>query len=261
MSIRGKLGWNFFSLLLITAIIAFFGIYFIVRINNENSYVQNFPSFRYNILNHVSTEIMDTRRMVVMMTLNASNEAELNYIYNEFNELRAKIRSLLDAYVQSFQDFIVGVNRENSYAKKFSLNRYNILNQMSIEIMDMRYMVVTMAHHAGDEAELNRVYNEFMALRAGIRYLLDSYAQNLQDDRYIYGENREDAIIFAFELERRIARYIVEVVEPMFYIAMNEPNNQAEISQLLELCVEIYASIDSLLSGLLLVALETIENY
>ncbi|MCL2399740.1 MAG: methyl-accepting chemotaxis protein [Defluviitaleaceae bacterium] len=183
MSIRGKLGWSFFSLLLITAIIAFFGIYFIVRINSENSYVQNFPSFRYNILNHMSTEIMDARRMVVMM-----------------------------------------------------------------------------AHHAGNEAELNRVYNEFMALRAGTRPLLDAYAQNFQDDPRIYGERRDDGIHFAAELDRRVMRYIVEVVDPMIDVAMNDPNNNAEISRLLDLGVEIHATIESLYNALMIAAQETVED-
>ena len=101
--IMGKLGIGFGLLLMILAIVAGVGIYFVVRITQENNYAQNYPLDRFMMLSQIDSEVLDARRMVVMMALNAGNEAELNAVNDDFDRLRARVRPLLDAYAHSFQ--------------------------------------------------------------------------------------------------------------------------------------------------------------
>ena len=156
--------------------------------------------------------------------------------------------------------FIVRITQENSYAQNYPLDRYMMLAQIESEILDARRMVVMMALHAGNEVELSIVNDDFNRLRARTRPLLDAYANSFQDDPRMYGEAQQEAIAFANIMDERIMSYIAYVVNPMLDVATNDPHNEAEIARLLVLGVEIYTTIDSVVTGLSVAAQETLDE-
>ena len=189
MKIRGKLGLGFALVLIITGIISVSGIFFITRITNDNIYARNYPSYRFEILNSVATEIMDMRRVVMAMAFYAGNEVELNRVYGDFNMLVDRTKSLLDGYAQSFRD-----------------------------------------------------------------------------DPRMFGEEQSTAVGFAIELKNRVILYVDDVVYPMFETAMYDPNNRTEISRIIARGVEIHTgadtpgTIESLYSSLKAAAQETLDE-
>ena len=104
MRIRSKLTLGFSLLLIIAMIVAFFGIWFISQINQENTYANSHPIARYNTLATINLEIMNSRRIVVMMAFHAGDNETLTELLNEFELTRARIRPLLNAYTQNFRD-------------------------------------------------------------------------------------------------------------------------------------------------------------
>ena len=181
MTIRGKLALGFALMLIIVSVVAYFGIFYITRINNENHYAQNYVLFRYNTLQVLELEVFGMRHVVAMMALNVGNEHVLTEIWNDFTQLHNRTKSILSVY-----------------------------------------------HHS------------------------------LLRDPRMTSETQEDAIRFATLMDTRIMQYIAEVIEPMFLVAMVDPNNEAEIERLLALGIYVYASINSVIVGLSYATYETL---
>ena len=183
MSIRGKLGWSFFSLLIILAIIAFLGIFFIVRINNDNSYARNHPLYRYNTLHFVATEVMNARRMVVLMAFHTGNEYELNQVQSDFSALRSRIGPLLTAYEQNFLDDprLYGERREAGINFAAELDR--LIMSYIYEVVEP--MLETARHDPSNAAEISRLIALGVDIHSDIETLyntLMSAAQETSDE-------------------------------------------------------------------------------
>ena len=86
MKIRGKLFLGFFLVVAITAFIAVFGIINLSDINTNYGLMQDFPSTRYNILNHMYSEIIDMRRLNATMSFRLGDTVFLDNIRVEYME-------------------------------------------------------------------------------------------------------------------------------------------------------------------------------
>jgi len=155
MKIRGKLSLGFSLLLVIVAIIAFFGIFFIFQITQDTRYAQNYPLHRYDLLNHMATEIMDARRIVMVMAHHAGNETELYQVYSDFVEFRTRTRILFDAYSQSINadPRLYGERRDE--AVHFAAELERRINRYINEVADP--MFETARYNPGNAAEISQI--------------------------------------------------------------------------------------------------------
>ena len=102
--IMGKLSIGFGILLAILAVVAIVGIFFIVRITQENNYAQEYPLARFMKLGEIESQVLDMRRMVVMMAFYAGDATQLAVVNAEIASVRGRTRELFDAYVYSFRN-------------------------------------------------------------------------------------------------------------------------------------------------------------
>ncbi|MCL2565271.1 MAG: methyl-accepting chemotaxis protein [Defluviitaleaceae bacterium] len=72
MKIRSKLFLGFFLLLAITVIIAAFGAWNIIQVDNEYSYVLEYPAHRRTLLRDIEVAMMDSRRIMNRSSMYAS---------------------------------------------------------------------------------------------------------------------------------------------------------------------------------------------
>jgi len=98
MKIRSKLFLGFFSVLAITVFIALFGTANIERINTNYALMQNFPSARYDLLNHMYAGIKDLRRINAAMSFRLGYPEALNSLRAEYMEVYANVMRQLDDY-------------------------------------------------------------------------------------------------------------------------------------------------------------------
>jgi len=98
MKIRAKLFLGFFLVLSITVFIAVFGIVNINTINTNYGLMQDHPSTRYTILNLLSAEIMDLRRIVTAMAFRLGDTQALDELRAEALHIRAEVERYMFDY-------------------------------------------------------------------------------------------------------------------------------------------------------------------
>ena len=91
---------GFGLLLIITAAVAFFGIFNVQNANSEFAYALEFPVERVNIAQSISTDVMNLRRIVTMIAFRHGQTEFLPALENEAIEVH---RSIL-ASIQNFRD-------------------------------------------------------------------------------------------------------------------------------------------------------------
>jgi len=101
MKIGLKLTIGFGLLLTLTIIITIVGAISISHINNNYSYVLNYPNDRYSILRDLESELSDLRRLVVQASFLSGNVDAVDALYNESNEAYRSIQATIDEYTQS----------------------------------------------------------------------------------------------------------------------------------------------------------------
>ena len=113
MKIRGKLFLGFFLVLAITVFIAVFGIVNINTINTNYVLMQDFPSARYDILNHMATDIMDLRRIVTAMAFRLGDGPALNELRAEALQARTSLDQLINSHQASLRaDIMISLARQ-----------------------------------------------------------------------------------------------------------------------------------------------------
>jgi len=187
MKIKGKLGFGFGCLLIITVIIAVFGIVNMRTNNNNVTLLQDYPTTRYNNLNYMATEIMNLRRLVSVM-----------------------------------------------------------------------------AFRLGDVQTLTELRGEALSGSANIKRLLDENYANLQSDQLIIPARRDEALAEITDLKQLVERYVDEIIEGMF-IAASEGivGNQASRDRVEEYFVtgaSLYEEISDAFSALMEAAKITMDN-
>ena len=101
---KGKLAVGFSLLLATLAAVAIVSILFIVRLEQQNNYLQYYPLERLLILSQIEADVLEMRHMAAMIALHAGNDAELNMVNDDINILRTRTRLLLDIYTHNLLD-------------------------------------------------------------------------------------------------------------------------------------------------------------
>jgi len=83
------------------------------------------------------------------------------------------------------------VNTNYGLMQDFPSQRYDYLNFLAAEIMDLRRLVTAMAFRLGDSPALAELRNEALLARVNLDRLVNDYERNLRADVQIVEENRE----------------------------------------------------------------------
>ena len=101
--IKGKLGIGFGLLIVITALVAGFGIMTLGSVRNDYEYVMGYPVARYNTINYLYAEFNNLRRLGTLMAFNIGDEAALLGVMNNAHESKELIYSLFETYLSSVE--------------------------------------------------------------------------------------------------------------------------------------------------------------
>jgi len=143
LKIRAKLFLGFFLVLAITVIIAVFGIVSIRMINNNYALMQEFPATRYNILNYLSMDIMNLRRIVSAMTFRVGDQASLDGLRNEAVKVRSNLEEFMSTYKTSLEkDTLIDPSRRTTMLKEADFLRA-LLFQYSDEVLERLYVTAS----------------------------------------------------------------------------------------------------------------------
>lgn len=98
MRIKGKLLTGFILVLAITIFIAIFGIINISTLNTDFELLQNHPTERYSLVNYMSTEIFDVRRVVATMAFRLGDAEALNVLLSEGRAAVNRLYEYIELY-------------------------------------------------------------------------------------------------------------------------------------------------------------------
>ena len=102
--IRGKLGIGFGLLLVITALVAVFGILTLRNVRDDYVYMMSYPVTRYNTINYLYAEFNNLRRLGTLMAFNIGDEAALFDVRNNADISEATIHDLFAVYSENLED-------------------------------------------------------------------------------------------------------------------------------------------------------------
>ena len=125
--------------------------------------------------------------------------------------------------------------------------RYDILNYLATDIMDLRRLVTAMAFRLGDEPALNELRAEAQLARISLDRLVANYQASLHADIMIDPVRRMELIGESNGLRALLHRYYDEVLDGMFAAARDgipgDPESRARIDLYLDLGGDVYSEI------------------
>jgi len=98
MKISSKLTLGFGILLIITAVIALYGAFIVYSVNRQYSHVLEFPAERLNILQDISNEITELRRVTTMIAFQTGQTDLLPYLQDEATETYNRLDKLINRF-------------------------------------------------------------------------------------------------------------------------------------------------------------------
>ncbi|MCL2232373.1 MAG: methyl-accepting chemotaxis protein [Treponema sp.] len=156
------------------------------------------------------------------------------------------------------------INEANRLMYDHPSTRYNQLNYLSTEIMDLRRIVTAMAFRIADHENLNALYADARALRNSVERLIDAYVDNQRRDELIDPARREYLIGEAETLREMIYRYIDDVLDGMYHAAregiVGDYASRARIDEYLQAGGDLYDEIAATFAILREGAQQTMEN-
>ena len=162
---------------------------------------------------------------------------------------------------------VVNINRINAnytYLEDFPSGRYDTLNYLAREIMDIRRIVTAMAFRQGDIPTLNQLRGESMRTRTAIAWYFDMYQTSLQQDPYLDAARIMQVTADSDAVRALLDSYFDQVLGGVFDAASEgipgDPTSRARIDMYLELGVEVYADIEAAFNQLRDAAQETIDT-
>ena len=187
LKIRTKLFLGFFLVLAITVIIAVFGIISINTINTNYGLMQEYPATRYNLLNYLSMDIMNLRRIVSAMTFRVGDAAALDGLRNEARQVRSNLDQFITAYKTSLEgDRLIDPDRRATMLEEAAQLRTQLF-QYSDEVMERLYVTASQGSPFDPEnrervaAYFDRgaeLYKEIMGRYNGLREAAQITIQN-----------------------------------------------------------------------------------
>jgi len=125
--------------------------------------------------------------------------------------------------------------------------RYDTLNYLAVDIMDLRRLVTAMAFRLGDATALNELRAEALRARTNLDRLVDANVASLYTDIMIDPARRVEMIGETNSLRALLHRYSDEVLDGMFAAARDgipgDPESRARIDIYLDLGGEVYHEI------------------
>ncbi|MCL2217125.1 MAG: methyl-accepting chemotaxis protein [Defluviitaleaceae bacterium] len=103
LKIRGKLLLGFIMVLIVTAIIAVYGIISVMDMTNDVAYLMDYPTARYNTLSYARTDLVEMRRLNALMAFHSGETDELPGIFAQSQRVRENLRMYVDEYMHSVQ--------------------------------------------------------------------------------------------------------------------------------------------------------------
>ena len=156
------------------------------------------------------------------------------------------------------------INEANRLMYDHPTTRYNQLNYLAVEIMDLRRIVTAMAFRIADHETLDSLYAEARALRGSVERLVDAYVDNQVRDELIDPARRAYLISEAENLRDLIYQYVDEVLEGMYHAAregiVGDYASRVRIDGYLQTGSDLYDEISSVFDILREGAQQTLEN-
>jgi len=101
MKIGRKLTIGFGMLLVFTVIITIVGTISIFQVNNNYTYVLNYPNDRYSILRDLESDLLDLRRVVLQASFSTGNVPAVDALHSESDTIYSSMRATIEEYTQS----------------------------------------------------------------------------------------------------------------------------------------------------------------
>jgi len=120
------------------------------------------------------------------------------------------------------------INTNFVLMQDFPSTRYDTLNYLAADIMDLRRIVTAMAFRLGDEPTLNSLRAEAVQLRRELDRYLDVYDASLNADTLINPVRRAENLEESRNLRALLHQYTDEVLEGMFAAARDGIVGDAE---------------------------------
>jgi len=156
------------------------------------------------------------------------------------------------------------INTNYTLMEDFPTARYNTLNYMHSEIIDLKRINATMAFHLGDALTLNTLRFEFTQGKTNINRHLDNYQNSLHADTQISPVRRTELLAEANNLRSLLERYEREVLQGMYTTALQgivgDPESRARVETFFRLGAQIYELINAAATTLMEGARITNEN-
>jgi len=156
------------------------------------------------------------------------------------------------------------INNNFVLMQDFPSARYDTLNYMAADIMDLRRIVTAMAFRLGDEPTLNSLRAEAVALRRELDRYLDAYDASLNADTLINPVRRAENLEESRNLRALLHQYTDEVLEGMFAAARDgipgDPVSRARIDIYLDTGAYLYDYISATFNTLREGAQTTMTN-
>jgi len=156
------------------------------------------------------------------------------------------------------------INTNYGLMQDFPSARYDTLNYLAVEIMDLRRLVTAMAFRLGDMVNLTDLRNEAVQARINLDRFVNEYERNLMTDTQIIEERRQENLITSMILRGLLHRYSDEVLEGMFVAArdgiVGDAASRARVDIYLDLGGELYTQINAAFNELRDAAQTTMYN-
>ena len=156
------------------------------------------------------------------------------------------------------------INTNFIMMQDYPVERYQILNAVYADIIDMRRLNATMSFRLGDTAFLNNIRAEYLGIYAGIMRQLDEWGANMQSDVLIAPERQAEMYGEGALLRRLIQEFRDNVLEGMHATAMTgivgDPESRALVEVYFDLGIETFGAIQDSFDVLRGGAHVTMEN-
>ena len=236
--IRGKLGIGFGLLLIITALVAIFGIFTLRSVRDDYVYMMSYPVARYNAINYLFAEFNNLRRLGTLMAFNIGDEAALLEVRDNAAISEEIIRSL-------FEDYSENLARDIDMDALARHARIETSDHLGVLISEYADVIVHMFNSAmdGDEEEVMYIFVSGAPLVSQIGEQLSVLAQGasgMVDDITLRSNETADfatwvltglavagllfGIIIAVLMSKAISTPIEEVEKALHNVSMGNLN-------------------------------------
>ena len=240
LKIAVKLLVGFALVLIITVIVAIYGIVTVSTISNDFTMLHEHPTVRYKILNYMSSDIMNIRRIASAMAFRLGDVPALTALHDEAAEMKSQLETHLYEFIENLQQDL----QIDPTSREEILKEVQVMN----DLFNLYYQQVVLGMFAVasegtiDDPESRARVNEFFTIGAEIYAELsgvfDVLAQNSLDsmeDRFAEIDAATDAatvmmVILSFAgvvlslgialiISRMISKPISEVVDVIQNVA------------------------------------------